>query len=115
MLKLDWKMPRSSFDSYTAQLQRAPKGDWNLVFVGKGAKEREVPLAKTVFGYLQDYFEVLGHGRNPVSWSKTLTLLTALGPEHQKAQKRKNQPLAARSLSEMLPATSMPPPRGSTT
>ena len=85
-----------------ANLDRTPEGDWNLVFVGKGHKEREIPLAKVVFGYLQDYFEVRGYGRNPVSWGKSLPLLTALGPEFQKAQKQKDQPLAARSLSEMF-------------
>jgi len=85
-----------------AHLQRTPEGDWNLVFVGKGHKEREIPLAKVVLGYLQDYFEVRGHGRNPVLWSKSLPLLTALGPELQKAQKQKDQPLAARSLSELF-------------
>jgi site-specific recombinase XerD len=97
-----------------SNLRRTPEGDWALVFVGKGDKEREVPLAGVVFGYLQDYMAARGHGRNPLDWREgrnaldgqvtraALPLLTALGPELQQAQKDKDQPLSARALSQLL-------------
>ena len=97
-----------------SNLRRTPEGDWALVFVGKGHKEREVPLARVVFDYLQDYMEARGHGRNPLDWREgrnaldaqvigaALPLLTALGPELQQAQKGKDQPLSARALSQLL-------------
>ena len=93
-------------------LQRTPEGDWNLVFAGKGAKEREVPLPKIVFEHLQDYLEARGHGRHPQNWKvkrirfraveQGVPLLTALGAELQQAQKLKDQPLAARTISQLL-------------
>lgn len=95
-------------------LRRTPEGDWALVFAGKGGKEREVPLASVVFGYLQDYMAARGHGRNPLDWRDersaldgqviraALPLLTALGPELQQVQKGKDRPLSARALSQML-------------
>ncbi len=83
-------------------LQRTPEGDWEVMFIGKGGKERTVPLARAVFAFLQDYLEARGHGRNPLDWAKTLPLLTALGDEHQYAQKEKDQPLSARTLSQII-------------
>jgi site-specific recombinase XerD len=98
----------------TDNLQRTPEGDWELKFLGKGGKEREVPLARTVFGYLQDYLEARGHGRNPLTWLEergaldgqvtrpALPLLTALAPELQQVQKGRDQPLSARMQSQLL-------------
>ena len=93
-------------------LQRTPEGEWNLLFPGKGNKEREVPLAKVAFTDLQDYLEARGHGRHPSTWREKRTmvrgreqglpLLTALGAELQQAQKLKDQPLAARTVSQIL-------------
>ena len=72
-------------------LRRDVEGHWDLVFLGKGGKEREVPLSAAVFVFLQDYLEARGHGRNPLGWEKTTPLLTALSGEAErllpKAQK----------------------------
>lgn len=83
-------------------LRRTPDETWEIVFIGKGSKEREVPLAPRVMGYLMEYMAARGHGHNPVLWDKNLPLLTALGPDHQHVQKRKDKPLAARSLSQLI-------------
>jgi site-specific recombinase XerD len=83
-------------------LRRTPEGDWELVFMGKGGKEREVPLARMVFAYLTDYLVSRGHGANPLVWDKALPLLTALSGELQFAQKTKDRPLAARTLLQIL-------------
>ena len=97
-----------------SNLRRSPEGDWSLVFIGKGGKEREVPLAGVVFGYLQDYLEARGHGRNPLAWTEEgsaiggkvtkppLPLFTALGPEIQRVQKGRDLRLSARTLSAVL-------------
>jgi integrase/recombinase XerC len=47
-----------------SNLRRAPDGHWELVFLGKGGQEREVPLARKTLNYLQDYMESRGHGRD---------------------------------------------------
>lgn len=85
-----------------ASLQRTPEGDWELVFRGKGGKEREVPLARAVFEFLGDYMAARGHGRNPLEWPKGIPLLTSLGSEYQKVQKAKDRPLATRSLFQIV-------------
>lgn len=89
--------------SLTAEnLVRTPDGNWELKFIGKGGVEREVPMAGAVFAFLQDYMAARGHGRLPTAWSKALPLLTVLGSDLQKAQKEKDQRLAARSLSQII-------------
>lgn len=98
-------------------LQRTPDGDWELKVRGKGGKLREVPVARAVFGHLQDYMETRGHGRNPIEWrdkrvtvpgrivaafERPLPLLSALTPGMQRAQKTKDLPLSARAMSQLL-------------
>jgi site-specific recombinase XerD len=85
-----------------ASLNRTPEGDWELVFRGKGGKEREVPLARGVFFFLEEYMVSRGHGPNPLVWPKTLPLLTSLGSRYQQVQKVKDRPLAERTLFQML-------------
>ena len=83
-------------------LVRTPDGEWQLVFVGKGNKEREVPLGPRVMSLLQDYLESRGRGRNPLGWAETLPLLTALSPALQHIQKKVDQPLSPRALYQAL-------------
>ncbi len=83
-------------------LRRTPEGDWDLVFLGKGSKEREVPLAPAIQSFLIDYLEARGHGANPMLWDPALPLISTLGVEHQQVQKKIDQPLAARSLAQLI-------------
>ncbi len=83
-------------------LRRTPEGDWDLVFLGKGSKQREVPLAPAILSFMIDYLETRGHGANPMLWDSALPLISALGVEHQQVQKKTDQPLAARSLAQLI-------------
>ncbi len=85
-----------------SNLRRTPEGDWDLVFLGKGSKEREVPLAPAIQSFLIDYLEARGHGANPMLWDPVLPLISTLGVEHQQVQKKIDQPLAARSLAQLI-------------
>lgn len=81
-------------------LMRTPDGSWWWKFAGKGGKEREVPLAPAVLGYLTDYMTARGCDPNPVAWAKELPVLTSL--KDQYAQKTAGQPLCAKAVSNML-------------
>jgi site-specific recombinase XerD len=83
-------------------LRRTPEGEWDLVFLGKGCKERDVPLAPAVMSFLTDYLDARGHGRNPLLWPSSLPLISSLGTEHQQVQKTRDQPLAARSMAQLI-------------
>jgi site-specific recombinase XerD len=83
-------------------LRRTPEGDWDLVFFGKGNKEREVPLVPAILSFLIDYMEARGHGANPMRWDSALPLISTLGAAHQQVQKNKDRPLAARSLAQLI-------------
>lgn len=81
-------------------LRRDHEGNWDLVFYGKGGRERELPLTRGVFAFLTDYMESRGHGRHPLMWSRTLPLVTSL--QAQQAQKKRNVKLSARALDQIL-------------
>lgn len=85
-----------------ANLRRDPDGNWDLVFLGKGGKEREVPLTSAVFSFLQDYMASRGQGCSPLDWQSQLPLITTLNDKLQFAQKKKDQPLTDRALHQLL-------------
>jgi len=59
-------------------LTRTPDGDWDIVVLGKGSKERSVPVPRMVMEALVDYMEVRGEGRDPSAWKETTPLLASL-------------------------------------
>lgn len=64
-----------------ANLKRTPYGDWELHLLGKGEKEREIPLAESVMDMVSDYFEARGLGRTPANWAAATPILATL--EHR--------------------------------
>lgn len=82
------------------ELVRLPDGSWELDFIGKGDKQRQVPLDAAIFGFLCDYMEARGHGRNAAEWTSALPLLTSL--RSQSAQKVRDLPLSSRTLDQIL-------------
>lgn len=82
------------------ELVRQPDGSWELDFVGKGEKQRQVPLGAVLLEFLADYMDVRGHGRNVAGWASTLPLLTSLSSQH--AQKTRDLPLSPRTLDQIL-------------
>lgn len=82
------------------QLVRLPDGSWELDFIGKGDKQRQVPLDGQIFGFVCDYMDARGYGRNAAEWIKALPLLTSL--QTQKAQKIRDLPLSSRTLDQIL-------------
>jgi site-specific recombinase XerD len=85
-----------------SNLRRTPEGDWDIVFIGKGSKEREVPLTAALVSFLTDYMDARGFGQNLLEWPATLPLITTL--TGQKVQKTPNQPLSTGRLYQMLKA-----------
>jgi site-specific recombinase XerD len=59
-------------------LKRALDGDWDINVLGKGSKERSVPVPGMVMHALQDYMEIRGLGRDPSAWPETTPLLASL-------------------------------------
>ena len=84
-------------------LMRNPTtGTWKLRVTGKRNKQREIPLLPEIMEQLCDYMEVRTNNRNPYHWPPGIPLVTALGPGYQDAQKNPNQPLAERTLHQIL-------------
>lgn len=83
-----------------SELARLSDGTWELNFIGKGDKQRQVPLDAAIFGFLCDYMEARGHGRDPGAWLAILPFLTSLST--QRAQKVRDLPLAPRTLDQIL-------------
>lgn len=81
-------------------LVRQSDRSWDIKIVGKGAREREIPLGEDVVGILLDYMEGRGYSRNPMEWPASLPLVSSL--TRQKVQKTRDLPLAERTLFQLL-------------
>ncbi len=81
-------------------LIRQSDRSWDIRIVGKGAKEREIPLGADVIEFMLDYLEGRGYSRNPMDWPASLPLVSSL--TRQKVQKTRDLPLAERSLFQLL-------------
>lgn len=53
--------------------------NWTFKVLGKGGKEREIPLAPAVLEMMSDYLEVRGLGRDPAAWAPETPILATLG------------------------------------
>lgn len=81
-------------------LVRQSDRSWDLQVRGKGNREREIPLGSDVIKMMLDYLEGRGYPRNPSEWPASLPLVSSL--THQKVQKTRDQPLAERTLFQLL-------------
>lgn len=59
-------------------LRRSVDGDWDICVLGKGGKERSVPVPGAVMGALADYMDCRGFGRDAAGWPAGVPLLASL-------------------------------------
>jgi site-specific recombinase XerD len=81
-------------------LMRQADRTWDITIVGKGGREREIPLGMNVVTMMMDYLEGRGYSRNPVEWPPSLPLVSSLAG--QAAQKTRDLPLAERTVFQLL-------------
>jgi site-specific recombinase XerD len=83
-----------------SNLRRTAEGDWDIVFIGKGSKEREVPLTAALVSFLTDYMEARGMGQSLLEWPATLPMISNL--TDQKVNPDRAAPLSANRLYQMM-------------
>ena len=74
---------------------------WEIHLVGKGGREREIPLSASVLVMMQDYLEVRGFDRNPARWPAGTPILATLGNGQQHAAEA-GKAMADSSLFKLL-------------
>ena len=84
-----------------SHLHRTPDGLWEMRLVGKGGKEREIPISEEIFEILLDYLACRGFPRNPALWPPHTPILATLSKELQKAASP-GEAMADSSLFKML-------------
>ncbi len=72
----------------TSHLRRSPQGEWSFWVLGKGDKEREIPIDHELLATIIDYMETRGHRRNPFDWPPALPLISAIGTQEALSERR---------------------------